>query len=257
MTQTLTALLLAHVLADFVFQTNWMVANKHRPAAFVAHGAVVLATMLVVTGNLHPVLLALTFLHMAVDAAKTAFMKWMSARPQPSGKTEKLSAGLGPFLADQAAHLATLALIAALFPGLWAAGLWAGWASLPALMALTAGALAATRAGGFAVGLLMAPWARELEGHGNPGLSDGGQAIGWLERGLIFLLVLNGQPDGIGFLIAAKSVLRFGTVADDRAVSEYVIIGTLASFAWAIAVSFATTSLLSQLPPLGIPAVTP
>ena len=46
-------------------------------------------------------------------------------------------------------------------------------------------------------------------------------------------------------------------VKDDLKVSEYVIIGTLASFAWSIAVSFVTIVLLTKLPPLGIPDLTP
>ena len=62
---------------------------------------------------------------------------------------------------------------------------------------------------------------------------------------------------GNGLLIAAKSVRRFGAVADDRRVSEHVITGTLASFAWAIAAAFATRSLREVLPALGIPALSP
>ena len=69
--------------------------------------------------------------------------------------------------------------------------------------------------------------------------------IGLLERALIFLMVLAGQPAGIGFLIAAKSVLRFDTASKDQRASEYVIIGTLASFGWALLVSFATLSLIT------------
>ncbi len=245
MPETLAALIFAHMLADFVFQTNRMVANKRHPAMLAAHLAVVLATAVAATGNPHPALVALALAHLATDAVKTFL----------------LPKGLGAFLGDQAAHLATLGVVAALVPGLWADGLWAAFAPLtaplPGLMAVIAGAILATRAGGFAIGLLMAPWARELDGHGGKGLTDGGQAIGLLERGLIFLLVLTGQPEGIGFLIAAKSVLRFGTVGDDRAVSEYVIIGTLASFGWAIAASFATLALTGHLPPLGIPDLSP
>ena len=86
----------------------------------------------------------------------------------------------------------------------------------------------------------------------NVGLRDGGRQIGLLERGLIFLLVLANQPIGIGFLIAAKSILRYGTANRDQRSAEYVIIGTLASFGWAIAVALATQSLLSALPPLEI-----
>ena len=72
------------------------------------------------------------------------------------------------------------------------------------------------------------------------------------ERGLIFLLLMVGQPTGVGFLIAAKSVLRFDTTAKDQSAGEYVIIGTLASFGWALLCAYGTLALLAHLPPLGI-----
>ena len=49
----------------------------------------------------------------------------------------------------------------------------------------------------------------------------------------------------------------FSGVGDDRAVSEYVSIGTLASVTWAIAASFLAVVLLAHLSPLGIPDSTP
>ena len=83
-------------------------------------------------------------------------------------------------------------------------------------------------------------------------LPKGGRLIGRLERAMILMLVLAGQPDGIGFLIAAKSLLRFNDLArdKDRRVSEYVIIGTLASFAWGLAAAFATQLALDAPRPL-------
>jgi hypothetical protein len=237
MTETFAALLFAHALADFVLQTGWMVANKRRPAAMLAHIAVVLITAGLALGSVDPILLALAAAHFLIDTAKTF-----------SGKR-----GLMPFLADQAAHLASLLALAVWAPGLWAAGVWAACPTLPAVLALTAGLILTTRAGGFAVGFLMEPWMTEAP----VGLNGGGRTIGYLERGLIFLLVLTGQAEGIGLLIAAKSVLRFSAVKDDLKVSEYVIIGTLASFGWAILISFLTVFLLSHLPPLGIPDLTP
>ena len=68
---------------------------------------------------------------------------------------------------------------------------------------------------------------------------------------MILMLVIAGQPDGIGFLIAAKSLLRFNELArdQDRRVSEYVIIGTLASFAWGLTTAFATRLTLAALSP--------
>ena len=88
-------------------------------------------------------------------------------------------------------------------------------------------------------------------------LPGGGQMIGFLERGLIYVLVLAGLPIGVGFLVAAKSVLRFetakeGELAENRKRSEYIIIGTLASFGWAILVSLVILLLFAQLPALGI-----
>lgn len=72
------------------------------------------------------------------------------------------------------------------------------------------------------------------------GLTDGGRFIGYLERALILILVLAGQAGGVGFLIAAKSILRFGEIKDSsqRKMSEYIIIGTFMSFGWALLVGF-------------------
>lgn len=60
------------------------------------------------------------------------------------------------------------------------------------------------------------------------------------------------QPLGVGFLITAKSILRFGTAARDQKTAEYVIIGTLASFARAFLVAEATRAWMELLPPLEI-----
>lgn len=53
-------------------------------------------------------------------------------------------------------------------------------------------------------------------------------------------------PSAIGFLIAAKSVFRFGELSDraNRLEAEYITIGTLLSFAIGVAVSMATARVL-------------
>ena len=54
------------------------------------------------------------------------------------------------------------------------------------------------------------------------------------QRVLVLTFILLGEYQGIGFLVAAKSILRFGTVTQasdyQRRISEYIIIGTLLSF---------------------------
>lgn len=244
MIETFTALLIAHVFADFVLQTGWMVRCKTRPEVLALHGGIVIATALVMLGSAAWLELAvLGAVHMGIDLIK------LGTR----------SASVQAFLADQAAHLATIAVLAAVAPGLWANGPWAQLdAPWPALVLhgglMVTGFIAATRAGGFAIGALMAApgWQPPSDG-----LADGGRIIGLLERSVIFVLIVARQYDAIGFLIAAKSILRFSTVAESRAVSEYVIIGTLASFGWAIAVTFAVVTLQAALPALVIPALAP
>lgn len=63
MVETFIALLFAHTLADFVFQTNWMVVNKRNPLALGLHVVIVYATAVAATGSVHPALLALALIH--------------------------------------------------------------------------------------------------------------------------------------------------------------------------------------------------
>lgn len=246
MAETLAALLLAHILADFVLQTGWMVERKRNPGVLLAHTALVMATAMAATGHAaHPAILALGAAHLCIDIAKAY------------GSKDSLAA----FLADQGAHLVSMLAVATYAPDLWQSGLWA---SMPALqdlhtpmlhaMTLIAGLIAATRAGGFAIGKLMEPYAETFSPGGLP---HGGKLIGLLERGLIYLLLLMGQPGAIGFLIAAKSVMRFETASKEQKAAEYVIIGTLASFAWALAVTIAVMTLRANLPPLEIATAKP
>jgi hypothetical protein len=158
---------------------------------------------------------------------------------------KRLPAHLWSYLGTQAAHMAVILALLAWLPDAFATGLWGGYAPwLQPLAVLLCGVMAATVLGGPAVGLLMAPWraAAQIEG-----LDNAGRIIGLMERALIYLMVMIGEPTGIGFLIAAKSILRFETASRDQKASEYVIIGTLASFGWALAWGFATQSLVATL----------
>jgi hypothetical protein len=238
MAETLAALLAAHVVADFLLQPRRMVEAKARRhgGALVLHALVVAvataAALGVTTRDALGAVAVVAVLHLLIDVGKAL------ARP-----------GLAAFLVDQGLHLGVLAAVAAYLPGLRDAGLWAGAAWLPGVLVLGSGAVLAIRAGAFAVDLLLKPWGDV----GLEGLPGGGRTIGNLERGLIYLLVLTGQPAAIGFLIAAKSVLRFGSVGNEGRLSEYVIVGTLASFGWAILVSTGTLILLSALAHPGLP----
>ena len=87
------------------------------------------------------------------------------------------------------------------------------------------------------------------------GFPGAGRLIGQVERLLIFVFILLGQYAAIGFLIAAKSVLRYGELkatdpasADTvRKEAEYVLIGTLLSVAWAIGAGLLTLATLAKV----------
>jgi hypothetical protein len=74
------------------------------------------------------------------------------------------------------------------------------------------------------------------------GFPEGGRIIGLLERALIFVLVIAGELGAVGFLVAAKSVFRFGELREreNRVEAEYILIGTLASFLWGLVWAYAT-----------------
>ena len=65
---------------------------------------------------------------------------------------------------------------------------------------------------------------------------NAGKYIGILERLLVFVFILVDHWEGVGFMIAAKSVFRFSDLAEakQRKLTEYVLIGTLLSFGIAV-----------------------
>jgi len=70
----------------------------------------------------------------------------------------------------------------------------------------------------------------------NNSLQDAGKYIGILERLFVLAFIVSGHWEGIGFLIAAKSVFRFGDIKEYEGLklTEYFMIGTLLSFGIAI-----------------------
>ncbi len=66
-------------------------------------------------------------------------------------------------------------------------------------------------------------------------LLNAGKVIGIMERLLTITFVLLGQYEAVGFLIAAKSILRYE--GNNPGKTEYVLIGTLLSFGIAIMLS--------------------
>ncbi len=243
MLETLTILLVAHLVADFPLQPDWMIRHKRRPAVLGLHVLIVVVVAALALGGWPAaVLLILCVTHLAMDAVKVYL----------------LEDSLGSFTLDQVVHLLVILFLAVLFPHTAALG-W--WARLPGQLAvgylvclcLLGGVIASLMVGAIVIRRATAPFTRQLSAD-IPGLDKGGTYIGWLERALVMLLILIGQPAGVGFLITAKSILRFGDVRDSgqRKLTEYIIIGTFMSFGWGLAIAVLTRVAMQHwMPGLG------
>ena len=115
---------------------------------------------------------------------------------------------------------------------------FAAWFENTSVWVYTVAILFITFVSGILIRELMSKWINELEDKNNESLSNAGKYIGILERLFVFFFVVTGNWEGIGFLLAAKSVFRFGDLKDskDRKLTEYILIGTLLSFGIAIAI---------------------
>ncbi len=83
-------------------------------------------------------------------------------------------------------------------------------------------------------------WILRLARRSGPADTRGaGRWIGSLERLLIYVLVLAGEPAAAGLVVAAKSILRFPEISGTpaRIDPEYVLVGSLAS--WLVAFTVA------------------
>lgn len=247
-------LLFAHLLTDFVFQSDASVQAKHRLPGLALHGLIAGSLAYLFIGILPgweiPLGVALT--HSLLDAWKLRAQK---------------GSQLSRFVLDQTGHLLILGLFS------WAAvsrygagsGLWINLFSWPYLWVLTvlSGGILSVYVVSFlveisfeAMGISKLPVSsQEEEGEGllqgELGIAAGGRMIGYLERGLITLFVLVGYPAGIGFLIAAKSIFRFGELTDSsrRWQAEYIIIGTLLSILLGTLFAYLTAGVIGIILP--------
>ncbi len=242
-------LLSAHLLADFVLQSDASVAQKKRLATLLFHGVKVGFLSYLIPGMISswqiPVGIAIT--HMLLDAWKLRATR---------------GTRLSRFVIDQSGHITIIGLFS------WAAGYSYGgaegiWTLLfgrgfLVILTFLSGAILAVYVGSFIVELAFESLGitgndeKQGEESGeeavplDAGIAEGGRVIGYLERGLILLFILVGYPAGIGFLVAAKSIFRFGELSDSsrRSQAEYIIIGTLLSILYGTVVSYLTAETI-------------
>ncbi len=214
-------LIAAHFIADFSLQPDCLARRKRNLLWVALHGLIhaSAAYLLLQSWSYWRLPVAILLVHIVIDAVKVRCRDTATA-----------------FAVDQAAHFAGLGGI------VWALAKFEGlpaFAGLGYPLIIAAGGVVATVQG---AGFFVAKFTKRLLDENKlelNGLGGGGKWIGQLERALIFVFIIIDHPAGIGFLVAAKSILRFEE-AKNQKLAEYVLIGTLLSFALAIALASAT-----------------
>ncbi len=220
---TFAALFLAHVMADYVLQTTWMVVNKTRPIALAAHIALVLGTMCVTTLSVSPWFIALAVLHLWIDIVKTYAMR----------------AGLAAYVADQALHVASIAGIALIAPQIWTNSPLLGVEGLPVYFMIAGGVLFAARGGQYAVSTLIG---------GPPGNMHIGVLLGWAERAALCFVLIGGWPIWVAAVLAAKGVyLGISLRSRDAMGRARLMRGTALSIAWGFAVAVPLSLIMPMM----------
>lgn len=232
------ALLLAHVLGDFVLQPRQWVAKKQasgfKSPVLYAHIGIHAVLSVLLTGFYGRWLVVF-----AVVAVTHGLIDLVKIYGDKSGRHP------GWFVADQLAHVGVIVGLFALeFP--LVVGLAANF--LPIATAFALCLLLCTVGSSVFIRIIMSSWALN-DSEDAHSLKNAGQTIGILERLFVFSFVILGQWSAIGFLMGAKSVFRFGDLsrAKDRKLTEYILIGTLLSFALAVASALAFKWCLKQL----------
>jgi hypothetical protein len=220
----LIKLILAHLLGDFLFQPNsWVKAKESKKIKayqlylhLLVHGALVF--LLVADITFWPYALIIMFSHGIIDVIKLYAQK---------EKTKRYW-----FFIDQMAHFNVLVVVGIVMnPSLldliypisqqgWMMLMFMVFLSLPSSVMIKT---------------VISKWRPDSD-EKSESLEKAGQYIGILERWFVFVFIMAGKWEAIGFLVAAKSVFRYGDLKEskDRKLTEYILIGTLISFGMAI-----------------------
>jgi hypothetical protein len=232
----LVKLILAHILGDFLLQPNSWVKAKEEKKAFAwqlyAHAAIhgLLSLLLLFDMNSWKLVASIAFSHLIIDYIKLKF------------QTERSK--ITWFVIDQILHL-----IVILFLGLY----WQNNEKVlfdfllsDTFIILATAVVFLIQPVSILLGVLIKPWSDAISNEKEKSLKYAGKYIGYLERLLVFLFICTNHFEAIGFLLATKSVFRFGDLKEskERKLTEYILIGTLLSFGIALLVGLLTQYLL-------------
>lgn len=229
-------LLLAHVIGDFYCQTGRSCTGKREQGlmgidSYVHAGVIlVLSWLMAWSWQFWWAALLIGVVHLFIDAGKAAFERKFKIAGIPIHATRY---AVWPFIIDQVLHVAVITFMA----WWWLQyNDWSqfAWAQTDWLMMALALLLCWKPANLLTKHILHYCQVAVLQEQPEQTNFKSGALIGTLERWLIVFFMAIQQYEAIGFLVAAKSILRFSETKESEK-SEYVLAGTLVSIAIAIA----------------------
>lgn len=241
--QFLIPLLTAHFLADFILQTDEDVKRKQSILVFGKHIVFVTLLSYLLVGNWSDIIVPLVILisHTLIDLLKRAIKK----------------DSITIFLIDQFTHLLViLALSNYLQIKLTQETRYLFWFNIWGsvyikTLVIIISAILVTKVSSIIISYIIKPFqAKIFKGeNNNKDEVKTGRVIGYLERIIILVLFLADLPAVVGFLITAKSILRYAEIKNerDKVMVEYVLIGTLLSFTIGISIAFITAKVILNL----------
>jgi hypothetical protein len=235
----LIQLLLAHILTDFVIQSDHWVKKKKEKGLKSGHfwihillsGLLTYLIIMQWSNWLAPFIILVT--HGIIDY-------WKIRKEQNKHK------GIIYFFIDQSLHIFVIILVWLFLTSSFdqVFGVIAGFLMNPDSLAILTAFVIVIWPAGTVIEKITESLRKEIESEDS--LPNAGMYIGISERILVLIFILIGQYVAIGFLIAGKSILRVArdTDQDARKKTEYVLIGTLISFAVAIVIGLLTTYIM-------------
>lgn len=241
--RSILALYLGHLLTDFVFQSERLVAQKRRGkfSAYGLHGLIHFLSTAAIAGfvlrgsffalRTYAVIVALTIIHLLIDLGK---MRLATRYPSCDGARA--------YLADQFLHFLTIVIAAWLLlpavPFRELSALFQDARAIPNRFLVVPVIYAAVIfGGGYLIRSLVSALAAGVKSHSpdksSEQLQNAGLYIGWLERFLVITALLVQSPATVGLILTAKSIARYPEFKSER-FAEYFLIGTLLSISMAV-----------------------
>jgi hypothetical protein len=214
---------IAHLCLDYFFQTDKLAKQKNtigfKSPFLYWHASVYFALAWLFSLQISFVLAAgiIAITHFLIDG----FKRYLN---------NSKYLGRYAFFIDQAAHLAILTLVVVLFDKWYGINPSIDVSINFKYLLIITGYLVCLKPANIFIREVFK--ATEIQVSSDNEMPNAGKVIGVLERILTLTFIIISQYSAVGFLIAAKSILRYGN--NETLKTEYVLIGTMLSFGIAV-----------------------